>query len=677
MDTTQNTTVPGQSDPSQSAPAPTSAPATASAPAPAPNTSSAIAGGLAQAFVNAGNAATQPPTTAADQNLPLQHYTRPTPGDTFNQIASPAGGKPSLARTILAGALVGMIHGLGAKPGPGSMGQAAELGFQGEQEFEDRQRAIAQQQKDQAAKDQYQQNLQKAQGLDLNLKQLQLQKQQSDMDEQTHQKTVDLYAPQLADAIESNPDAVKGQHIPEREAADVTKYGSHPLRIPDGYVPKPGGGFEQTFTVLDGDTKVRVGDLAAQAQAWHIPGADKLSPEDSVSLLTTGPYTHAVATLEATQAELNDEAKALGTTPVDLKAKMAENPGFLNAVRQFQRSSWASTHPDEQISAMRQDKNAAPYAPYMEQLFGGRQALNNMATLRNMDDKTAAQIAHAPEGQYSPALVTAANERMSKAKSEDKYPQDAISASVGGTPHKDEKGNWTWNGKTYSSEAEAGKDFGQAYERQKVAENVNQHNEEHPQSASWVAGVTADEKKKAELAENIAFNGNEINNLLARRPDLVGAVAGRYTSAQQMIGNNDKDISALGTLIHNMAMANSGVHGMRSQEGVKETETNLLNNFKNGPNAVAGAVSANVASVQTFIDDARPESYHTHSKQGGAAEYWKKQAASNAGNAKGAAAKIHQNMSDFAHQFTGKNGTIYSDDGKTWYDQNGNLVGGK
>lgn len=141
-------------------------------------------------------------------------------------------------------------------------------------------------------------------------------------------------------------------------------------------------------------------------------------------------------------------------------------------------------------------------------------------------------------------------------------------------------------------------------------------------TVAWKPKTGADEKKKAELAENIAFNANEVNNMIARRPDLVGAVSGRFTSAEQMMGNNDPDISAIGTHIHNIAMANSGVHGFRSQEGVAETEKLLLNGFKNGPDAVKGAMNANVSSVQTFIDNARPESYATHSKQGGAGTYY-------------------------------------------------------
>jgi hypothetical protein len=137
-------------------------------------------------------------------------------------------------------------------------------------------------------------------------------------------------------------------------------------------------------------------------------------------------------------------------------------------------------------------------------------------------------------------------------------------------------------------------------------------------TGEWRPKVGADEKKKAELAENIAFNANEVSRILLKRPDLVGAIAGRVTNVEQAMGNNDPDISAIATHIHNMAMANSGVHGFRSQEGVESYEKQLLNNFRNGPRAVAGALRASVGSVQTFVDNARPDTYRTHSKNGGA-----------------------------------------------------------
>jgi len=147
---------------------------------------------------------------------------------------------------------------------------------------------------------------------------------------------------------------------------------------------------------------------------------------------------------------------------------------------------------------------------------------------------------------------------------------------------------------------------------------ANKANAAQATAGDWLPKVSADEKKKAELAENIAFNANEVAKIVMKRPDILGAVAGRYTNAEQMIGNNDPDISALGVHVHNMAMANSGVHGFRSQEGVESYERQLLNNFKNGPAAMAGALQASTGSVQTFVDNARPSTYKTHSKQGGA-----------------------------------------------------------
>jgi hypothetical protein len=41
------------------------------------------------------------------------------------------------------------------------------------------------------------------------------------------------------------------------------------------------------------------------------------------------------------------------------------------------------------------------------------------------------------------------------------------------------------------------------------------------------------------------------------------------------------------------------------------------------------------------------------------------------------ASKVHANLDDFVHQFSGAKGTIYSDDGNTWFDASGNPVKGK
>jgi hypothetical protein len=139
-----------------------------------------------------------------------------------------------------------------------------------------------------------------------------------------------------------------------------------------------------------------------------------------------------------------------------------------------------------------------------------------------------------------------------------------------------------------------------------------------PKSTDWVPGATAMQKNKADLAENMVFNANNVAALLQRRPDIVGAVAGRFTTLDQMKGTNDPDIVQLATDIENIAKANAGLHGQKAQEAVKQYEDTVLNHFKNGPAGIYGGLRSSVDSVQTFIDAARPETYKTHSKNGGA-----------------------------------------------------------
>lgn len=115
--------------------------------------------------------------------------------------------------------------------------------------------------------------------------------------------------------------------------------------------------------------------------------------------------------------------------------------------------------------------------------------------------------------------------------------------------------------------------------------------------------VPADVTKRASLAANVQENAGEVSKLLDSNPDIVGAVQGRFTNAEQMIGNDNPAISALGTRIHNIALAANGAHGVRSQEAVHATEREILNNFHNGPNAIKGALNATTSSVQTFIED--------------------------------------------------------------------------
>jgi hypothetical protein len=152
--------------------------------------------------------------------------------------------------------------------------------------------------------------------------------------------------------------------------------------------------------------------------------------------------------------------------------------------------------------------------------------------------------------------------------------------------------------------------------------NIENQANKAKESQGWLPGVTADTQKKALLAENIAENANTMGQIVARRPDLFGAASGRITTAEQMIGNNDPDIAALGQAAHNIGMANNGVHGSRSHEEVVATENGILNSFKNGPKSVGSALKTLTSSAQTFIDAARTPSFGTHSAQGGAVTFY-------------------------------------------------------
>lgn len=110
---------------------------------------------------------------------------------------------------------------------------------------------------------------------------------------------------------------------------------------------------------------------------------------------------------------------------------------------------------------------------------------------------------------------------------------------------------------------------------------------------------------KSDLAQNLQFNAGELKNLITRHPDLFGKVAGRFTTVDQMIGSNDPAISQVGTIVHNMAMANMGIHGMRSAEEVRAGEQIILNHFRNSPEATIAGIDEINNSAQTFVDAAK------------------------------------------------------------------------
>jgi hypothetical protein len=118
------------------------------------------------------------------------------------------------------------------------------------------------------------------------------------------------------------------------------------------------------------------------------------------------------------------------------------------------------------------------------------------------------------------------------------------------------------------------------------------------------AGKTpADRLKRGDLAANAIHNLNNIEEIIDRRDDLFGPIMGRLTTLKDWMGSDDPDIAAIGTEIHNYALASNGAHGVRSQQAVQDTENEILNHFKRGPKGAMGGIRAAKDSLLDFVKD--------------------------------------------------------------------------
>lgn len=114
---------------------------------------------------------------------------------------------------------------------------------------------------------------------------------------------------------------------------------------------------------------------------------------------------------------------------------------------------------------------------------------------------------------------------------------------------------------------------------------------------------TADEQRRADLSENLNENLGALEEIVNRRPDLFGPMAGRITGLRAMVGTSDNDIAALETIKHQIGMAQISAHGMRSAQGIGQAADSILNSFHNSPEAVKAAINAARTSVGTFTKD--------------------------------------------------------------------------
>lgn len=114
---------------------------------------------------------------------------------------------------------------------------------------------------------------------------------------------------------------------------------------------------------------------------------------------------------------------------------------------------------------------------------------------------------------------------------------------------------------------------------------------------------TADEQRRSDLAENLNENLSTLKDIVQRRPELFGPLAGRWAELKQKFGSDDADLGTLQTIEHQIGMAQISAHGMRSAQGIEGAGHSILNGLHSGPKALLASIEAAENSVKTFTGD--------------------------------------------------------------------------
>jgi hypothetical protein len=146
-----------------------------------------------------------------------------------------------------------------------------------------------------------------------------------------------------------------------------------------------------------------------------------------------------------------------------------------------------------------------------------------------------------------------------------------------------------------------------------------------PQGSKTISGdlagakPNAEELKRSEMAENMGENLDKLEEIVKRRPDLFGPLAGRETQAKMWLGSDDPDIGALNTIKDQIGMAQQSAHSMRSAQHVEAAANSILNGFKNGPDAVNNSIKTARDSLKTFTKDVQQGNPSTRKEDTGGA----------------------------------------------------------
>ncbi len=115
--------------------------------------------------------------------------------------------------------------------------------------------------------------------------------------------------------------------------------------------------------------------------------------------------------------------------------------------------------------------------------------------------------------------------------------------------------------------------------------------------------ATADETRRADLGNNMQENLDQLEDIVKRRPELFGPMAGRVTGLKQMIGTSDPDVAKLKAIKEYLGMASVGAHSMRNAQHVGAAADAVMSGFLNSPKATQAAIDTARHSVGTFMQD--------------------------------------------------------------------------
>lgn len=115
---------------------------------------------------------------------------------------------------------------------------------------------------------------------------------------------------------------------------------------------------------------------------------------------------------------------------------------------------------------------------------------------------------------------------------------------------------------------------------------------------------TPDEQRRDDLSTNAEENLGQLEDILKRRPELFGPLAGRLTQLRGAVGTNDTDVAKLKAIHEFYGMASVGAHAMRNAQHVSTAADAIMNGFTNGPEGMKGAIDTARSSFKTFHENA-------------------------------------------------------------------------